>query len=132
MKKRKTPVLCPCGSHLDYRDCCGRFHEGALAPDALALMKSRYSAFAMKRADYLLKTWHESTRPADLDLNEPIKWLGLEILSFDEFGDEATVVFVAKGKISGRAFKQSEKSRFVKQNGQWYYVDGVMDDEHAH
>lgn len=103
-----------------------------MAPDALALMKSRYSAFAMKRADYLLKTWHESTCPADLDLNEPIKWLGLEILSFDEFGDEATVVFVAKGKISGRAFKQSEKSRFVKQNGQWYYVDGVMDDEHAH
>ena len=41
MKKKKTPVLCPCGSHLDYRDCCGRFHEGALAPDALALMQHK-------------------------------------------------------------------------------------------
>ena len=131
MKKKTTPVFCPCGSQLDYKDCCGLFHDGALAPDALTLMKSRYSAFVMKRADYLLRTWHEKTRPVELKLDEPIKWLGLEIVSYEELADQATVSFIARGKISGRAFKQVERSRFVKQNGQWYYVDGVVDDEHA-
>lgn len=132
MKKKKVPALCPCGSQLDYKDCCGRFHEGMTVPDALSLMKSRYSAFVQKRADYLLKTWHESTRPCELDLSDPIKWLGLEILSSEESDHEAHVAFVARGKISGRAFKQIEKSRFIKENDQWYYVDGEVADEHAH
>ena len=124
MKKKKAPALCPCGSLLDYKDCCGRFHEREPAPDALSLMKSRYSAFVKGRADYLLKTWHESTRPHELDLSEPVKWMGLEIVSSETAGDHATVSFVARGKINGRAFRQVEKSRFVRQNGQWFYVDG--------
>lgn len=131
MKKKKVPALCPCGSQLDYKDCCGRFHDGVLAPDALSLMKSRYSAFVYKRADYLLKTWHESTRPQQLDLTDPIKWLGLDIVSFDTEGSQATVSFIARGKINGRAFRQVEKSRFVKENDQWFYVDGEVTDDHA-
>lgn len=126
MKKKKMPALCPCGSLLDYRDCCGRFHAGENAPDALTLMKSRYSAFVKGRADYLLRTWHESTRPSQLNLTEPVKWFRLEIVSFDSEGDRATVSFIARGKINGRAFKQVETSRFVRENAQWFYVDGVL------
>lgn len=105
MKKKKVPALCPCGSHLDYGDCCGRFHEGAAAPDALSLMKSRYSAFVKGRADYLLKTWHESTRPHELDLSEPVKWMGLEIVSSETAGDHATVSFVARGQNQWQSFQ---------------------------
>lgn len=131
MKKKKAPALCPCGSQLDYKDCCGRFHEGEAAPDALSLMKSRYAAFVKKDADYLLQTWHASTRPEHLELTDPIKWLGLDIVFFEESGDQATVSFVARGKINGRAFRQAEKSRFVREDGRWFYVDGEIADEHA-
>ena len=118
MKKQKLPAYCPCGSQLDYKDCCGRFHDSeAVPPDALSLMKSRYSAFVKKRADYLLSTWHETTRPKELTLDDNIKWLGLEIVSFDDGEREAFVEFI-------RAFKQVEKSRFVKEDGRWFYVDG--------
>ena len=128
MKKQKLPAYCPCGSQLDYKDCCGRFHDdGAVPPDALSLMKSRYSAFVKKRADYLLSTWHETTRPKELTLDDTIKWLGLEIVSFDDGEQEAFVEFIARGKISGRAFKQVEKSRFVKEDGRWFYVDGDVE-----
>lgn len=126
MKKKKMPALCPCGSLLDYKDCCGRFHDGDNAPDALSLMKSRYSAFVKGRADYLLRTWHSSTRPSQLDLSEPVKWLGLEIVSFEGDAKEATVSFIARGKINGRAFKQVETSRFVREGTEWFYVDGVV------
>lgn len=126
MTKKELPASCPCGSQLDYKDCCGRFHDGVAAPDALTLMKSRYSAFAKGRADYLLKTWHESTRPTQLDLNDLVKWIGLEILSSESNGDRATVTFVARGKVNGRAFKQMEKSRFIRENGLWFYVDGEV------
>ena len=120
------PALCPCGSLFDYKDCCGRFHDGDHAPDALSLMKSRYSAFVKGRADYLLRTWHSSTRPSQLDLSESVKWLGLEIVSFDAEADQATVSFIARGKINGRAFKQVETSRFVREGTEWFYVDGVV------
>ena len=127
MKKKKVPATCPCGSLLSYEDCCGRFHAGSPAPDAVSLMKSRYSAFVKVLPDYLLKTWHATTRPTELDLSDPVKWLGLEIKDSSESGDTATVTFVARGKIEGRAFRQVEKSRFVRENDLWFYVDGEVE-----
>ncbi len=129
MKKKKAPALCPCGSSLSYEDCCGRFHAGEAAPDAVSLMRSRYSAFVKKDAAYLLRTWDPSTRPQSLTLDEPIKWLGLNILGSSQQGDQARVRFVARGKINGRAFTQSELSRFVRRNYQWYYLDGDLDED---
>lgn len=126
MKKKKAPALCPCGSSLSYEDCCGRFHNGEAPDHALTLMKSRYSAFVKGRSDYLLKTWHPSTRPETLELDDSIKWLGLEIQEWQEEATKATVTFVAKGKVQGRAFRQEEKSRFVCENGFWFYVDGEV------
>ena len=114
---------CPCGG-TDYADCCGHYHGGIPAPDALSLMRSRYSAYVLKLADYLLATWHQSTRPATLDL-ETDKWLGLEVKNHtEESPDRATVEFVARYKIDGRAHRLHEISRFVRVEGRWFYVDG--------
>lgn len=116
---------CPCGG-ADYAACCGRYHGGAPAPDAAVLMRSRYSAYALKLEAYLLATWHPCTRPASLDLAEDdTKWLGLEVKRHTpESADSATVEFVARYKIGGRAYRLHEISRFARADGRWFYVDG--------
>jgi SEC-C motif-containing protein len=118
---------CPCAHQAAYPACCGRYHAGAVAPSADALMRSRYSAYVLGDAAYLLSTWHATTRPAGLDLDaEPRpKWLGLEITRHDTLDSaHAVVEFVARYKINGRAFRMHETSRFVREDGRWYYVDG--------
>ena len=120
---------CPCGTGQPYAQCCGRYHAGALhlqAPDAERLMRSRYSAYTMGLADYLLATWHPTTRPAALPPPEPgLKWLGLEVKrSALQDADHGTVEFVARSKLGGRAHRLHENSRFVREHGRWYYVDG--------
>jgi len=123
--------LCPCGrTHskggvLPVQDCCGPFHAGLAAPDAESLMRSRYSAFVLRHVPYLLDTWHASTRPATLELEEGAKWLGLEIRCHRSTGDNsAEVEFVARYRVAGRAVRQHELSRFVREEGRWFYVDG--------
>jgi len=125
----KAAATCPCGRPLPAAACCGRFHAGAAAPDAESLMRSRYSAYVLGLEDYLLATWHPSTRPGALHLAEgpQPKWLGLEVSARAESGDAATVEFVARCRIGGRASRIHEVSRFVREGGRWYYVDGVVD-----
>ncbi len=120
---------CPCGRPLAYAACCGPLHEGIPAPDAESLMRSRYSAYVLGLEDYLLATWHVSTRPAALNLaSDPQpKWLGLEVKAAAQAEDAATVEFVARCKLGGRAQRMHEISRFVREDGRWYYVDGVVD-----
>ncbi|MDK9703460.1 MAG: YchJ family metal-binding protein [Sulfuritalea sp.] len=127
--KPKTPEPCPCGRPPAYAACCGRWHAGSPAPDAESLMRSRYSAYVLGLGDYLLATWHASTRPVALDLaaGPGAKWLGLEIKSRTEAGDAATVEFVARCRVGGRAQRMHEISRFVREDGRWYYVDGEID-----
>ncbi|MDD5249589.1 MAG: YchJ family metal-binding protein [Rhodocyclaceae bacterium] len=118
---------CPCGRPAAYADCCGRLHRGAPAPDAAALMRSRYSAYVLGLADYLLATWHASTRPPALDLDEGPrpKWLGLDVKRFEATGpDSGLVEFVARFRVGGRGQRLHETSRFVREAGRWYYVDG--------
>ena len=124
-----TLLPCPCGA-TDYAACCGRYHAGDPAPDAAALMRSRYSAYVLKLEAYLLATWHPSTRPAALDLAaDNAKWLGLELKKHTpESADSATVEFVARYKIGGRAYRMHEISRFVREEGRWFYVDGTFPD----
>ena len=120
--------LCPCGSIKNFADCCGRYIDGKeTAPTAEALMRSRYSAYTLLREEYLLTTWHASTRPAHLDLaaEAPSKWLGLEIKRHEQQdADHALVEFVARYKVAGRAHRLHEVSRFVCEDGRWFYVDG--------
>jgi len=112
---------------LRYRDCCGRWLDTATpAPDAQALMRSRYTAFVLERADYLLATWHPSQRPPMLEFEPGVKWLGLEVRSYRQTGAAtAEVEFVARQKPVGTAaVRLHERSRFVHEQGQWLYVDG--------
>ncbi len=124
--------LCPCGSTQKYANCCARHLEsGEPAPTAEALMRSRYTAYTLLKEDYLLATWHASTRPAALGLNEeaPTKWLGLEVKRHaQQDADHAIVEFVARYKVSGRAHRLHEVSRFVREDGRWFYLDGDLSD----
>ncbi|WP_217283614.1 YchJ family protein [Pseudaquabacterium terrae] len=122
---------CPCGRPADYAHCCGRWHGGALrlqAPDAESLMRSRYSAFVRSDAAYLLDTWHPSTRPSTLALEPGLRWLGLEVKRHRPDGDARAIVeFVARSKQGGRAHRLHELSRFVREDGRWFYVDALAD-----
>ncbi len=93
-------------------------------------MRSRYSAYLLKLAPYLLATWHSDTRPVNLDLNEDdVRWLGLEVKRHEQQdADHATVEFVARYKQAGRGYRLHEISRFVRENGRWFYVDGDFPD----
>jgi SEC-C motif domain protein len=130
MKRPDTGAgrACPCGRPLSYAACCGRFHAGAVAPDAETLMRSRYSAFATADESYLLATWHPSTRPPALDLAaDPRRWLGLEVKRHHLVdADHAEVTFVARHRRGGEsAGRLQEHSRFVREDGRWYYVDAL-------
>jgi SEC-C motif-containing protein len=115
-----------------YADCCGRFIDHfseRAAPDAEHLMRSRYSAFVCEQASYLLATWHSSTRPASLDFEAGAKWLGLEVREHQvTAADTAEVEFVARCRVGGKATRMHERSRFVHEDGRWFYVDG---DQHG-
>lgn len=119
---------CPCGSGQAYGRCCSPLHEGNAATSAEALMRSRYCAYVLKLADYLLASWHESTRPSELDLEaDSTKWLGLELKrAKQQDQSHATVEFVARYRIAGRGHRLHELSRFILQDGRWFYIDGDM------
>ena len=117
-----TVRRCPCGLPAPYDDCCGRYHRGAAAPTAELLMRSRYSAFAVRDGAYLLATWHPSTRPRSVDLDPAVRWLRLDVLSargglLDRTG---TVHFRAHSS----AGVVEERSRFARDAGRWCYLDG--------
>ena len=122
---------CPCGRPLAYAACCGRWHAGPQAlqaPSADDLMRSRYSAFVAGLPDYLDATWHPSTRPAAIEpLPAGLRWLGLEVRRHEvRDADHAVVEFVARSKLGGRAERLHETSRFVREDGRWFYVDGDL------
>jgi SEC-C motif-containing protein len=98
------------------------------AASAEALMRSRYSAFALDLPEYIQRSWHISTRPLQnrlLDDSEQTRWLGLKIRRHDIIdADHARVEFSARYKIGGRAFVLREVSRFVREHQHWFYVDG--------
>ena len=118
--------LCPCGSGSEYAHCCGRFHAGAQPAQAVQLMRARYSAYVLRDEAYLQRTWHPQTRPlsAVLESGDGIKWLGLDVCSQSQHDDQATVEFVARYKLGGRARRLHEISHFVRIDGCWLYLDG--------
>ncbi|MFT7721843.1 MAG: YchJ family metal-binding protein [Roseateles sp.] len=126
---------CPCGTGRPYAGCCGALHaahaagQGLTAATPEALMRSRYAAFVLDLRPYLLASWHASTRPAALAPPEPgLKWLGLAVKHSAMQGtDHGTVEFVARSKLAGRAHRLRETSRFVREHGAWFYVDGDLE-----
>ena len=91
-------------------------------------MRSRYSAYVVGLIDYLLATWHPSTSPGELELS-PVKCLGLEVRHAEASGDAGVVEFIARCRVNGRGQRLHETSRFVRDAGRWYYIDGQMLDE---
>lgn len=91
-------------------------------------MRSRYAAYVLKLEDYLRATWHPSTRPSELDLSaDDSKWLGLEVRAHRQQDEtHATVEFVARYRIAGRGYRLHELSRFIKEDGIWMYIDGMI------
>jgi len=139
---RHRDMPCPCRAReaapARYVDCCAPWHDGLVrgeyAPTPEALMRSRYSAYALAQGrasatpatvEYLMQTWHPSTAPRELELG-PLNWTGLEILHAEMHGDAGVVEFVAHHKVNGRAGKLHEVSRFVREDGAWRYIDGVI------
>jgi len=122
---------CPCDSGRPYAQCCGPLHTGAPAPDAAALMRSRYSAYVRELEPYLLASWHPTSRPPHLEFEPKTKWLGLKVIRHELLGDsspdEAIVEFVARYRIGSQpAVRLHEISRFVQENGHWFYIDGEL------
>lgn len=125
--------LCPCGSAVEYSLCCHQYVSGEqVAPDPSHLMRSRYCAFVMKDADYLIKTWHPDCNAAAFHDEisagfTSTEWLGLTV--FEQSGAESDelgyVSFVARFRENGKAGVILERSRFLKENGRWYYIDGT-------
>lgn len=125
-QRTARPGPCPCGSGQSYVECCGRHHRGeASPPTAEALMRARFSAFALGDADFLRRTWHRTTRPDPLQLDSGQRWTRLEILGhtggavFDAGG---TVDFRAHYRVNGLTGAQSENSAFVRDGGEWRYL----------
>lgn len=125
---------CPCGRSdargrpQAYAACCGRYidaWESTPAPDAESLMRSRYTAFVRENTAYLLATWHALERPPQLSLEAGARWLGLQVRAARSIdATHAEVEFVARWRVAGRAVRMHERSRFVREEGRWYYVAG--------
>lgn len=137
----QRPDDCPCGGAAPdqragakpprFASCCGRFIDGGeMAPRALELMRSRYSAYVLGETAYLRATWAPQTCPADLDADPAApgapRWLGLQIKRFaEQDATHAEVEFVARFKVGGRAHRLHETSRFERgDDGRWRYIDG--------
>jgi SEC-C motif-containing protein len=117
---------CPCLSGLPYAECCEPLHRGvSAAPTAEQLMRSRFSAFAVGDADYLLETWHPSTRPATLELDPELRWYRLDIIDRSAGGpldSRGAVDFEAFWRSPDSRGSHRERSRFVREGGRWCYV----------
>jgi len=127
-------LSCPCGRisgkrQLTYESCCGRYlddYHSTPAPDPESLMRSRYSAFVLGKAEYLLATWAPETRPSAIDFDDGTKWLGLDVRAVDPpAGDQAWVEFVARSRLAGNGQRLEERSRFLRSQGRWYYVNAA-------
>ncbi|SNC60072.1 SEC-C motif-containing protein [Marinobacter sp. es.048] len=115
---------CPCGSGKSYSECCRPFHRGEPAPTPEALMRSRYVAFVLNLPDYLRTTWHRSTRPEALTLEDSPGWASLQILTTGESGESANVHFRAIYRLGEGWGCLEENSDFVREQGRWYYLRG--------
>lgn len=120
-----TNVSCPCGSGFSLELCCGRYHQGKLAPTPEALMRSRYSAFVLGLNDYLLATWHPSTRPKELALDTETEWKKLLIINAEKaVAESGQVHFQAYFRERHQWHVLEEISQFSYAEKRWLYVSG--------
>lgn len=134
-RKKNAPAPCPCGSGRAFDECCGPFLSGATAaPTPEALMRSRYTAYAVSDDAYVLATWDEATRPAVLfeEGEARPKWILLRVTDAKpvaEGADTGEVTFTATARTSQGAMRLSERSLFQRKDGRWVYVRALEPDE---
>jgi len=126
-------ALCPCGSAIEFEDCCAPYIAGAPAPSAVALMRSRYSAYALGNKDYLIETLAPECRDEDdeedVAQTSNMKWMGLEVRAFSDGGEgdeTGSVEFVAKYKIGDKPGIHHERSNFRREDGRWFCLGGEI------
>jgi len=137
MAKYSVNDKCPCGSNIKYKKCCQVFHKGKIANTALELMKSRYSAYVIKDVKYIINT--TDVNNPDFTL-ETISWANdieefctnsefrsLDILEYIEDDNISYVKFYVNLYIQGQDQSFTEKSKFVKINNKWLYVNGEFE-----
>jgi SEC-C motif-containing protein len=121
---------CPCQRGPSYAECCEPIHTGTAAPTAERLMRSRYSAYALGLSDYVLTSWHSSTRPRTIELDPAVRWYRLDILGRTGGGlldSTGTVEFRAFHRGPDGSGEQHELSSFVKEAGNWFYFGARSD-----
>ena len=122
---------CPCGSGQKYKKCCKTYHDGRVAASALLLMRSRYSAYALKKYNYIVKT---SFKTEDLEsikeFSDNTDFQKLEIIEFINGELEAFVTFKATLFSQNQDISFCEKSRFNYIDNRWYYIDGKIYNNH--
>jgi SEC-C motif-containing protein len=121
-------MRCPCLSGDTFDNCCGPLLDGRAAPTAERLMRSRFTAFAVGDAAHLIRTWHPSTRPSELALDDGMRWTRLDVLAVERggpFDKEGVVLFEAFFREAGAPGSLRERSRFVREAGAWLYLDGT-------
>ncbi len=120
---------CPCLSGLPLSECCAPLIDDTVAaPTAERLMRSRFTAFALGDVDYLLRSWHPTTRPASLELDADLRWYRLDILGRWKGGlldTEGAVEFAAHYRSPRGNGEQRENSRFLRHDGAWRYLAEV-------
>lgn len=131
----KTPLPCPCMSHKPYEECCAPYHKGAAPPTAVALMRSRFSAYALGKVDYLVETTHPESPQIESPLSrwkeeislfsQKTRFADLEILSTTEHGSCATVRFRATLFQGKKEVSFTEESFFLKVEGRWLYLKAL-------
>jgi SEC-C motif-containing protein len=118
---------CPCFSGDLFGGCCGPLLRGTAAPTAERLMRSRYTAFAVGDAAYLRDTWHASTRPDSIDIEPDLVWRRLMIVDRESggpFDHDGVVEFEAFWRQGDDRGSLRERSRFVREDRRWLYLDG--------
>lgn len=122
-------MRCPCFSGDAFSSCCGPLLQGVAAPTAERLMRSRYTAFGLEDAEYLLSSWHPSTKPATIDFEPDLHWRRLLILdrvAGGPFDTEGVVEFEAFWRQGAERGSLRERSRFVREDRRWLYLDGEI------
>lgn len=123
-------MQCPCQSDKSYAECCEPYHLGEQhAATAEILMRSRYSAYVLQKANYLHRSWSAQTRPTKQSLKkaDPMVWLGLEIIRTEKGGpldNEGVVEFSARYQDGDEPAQLHETSQFTREHGRWVYVEG--------
>ncbi len=132
---RMVGAVCPCGSGKALSECCGPYLAGSSRPQvAVDLMRSRYTAYCLRDGAYLRNTWHPNTRPQKVDFSgDDTEWVSLTILRQETGGkddSEGIVEFVASYRQGGISGRLHERSVFLKESGEWFYLDGTIPSEH--